>query len=180
MNEGVYIGTSGNQVGGSSRAAANIIAFNRMDGVEVWGLNNFILGNSIFSNAGLGIDLFNDGVTPNDGPGDADTNAPNNFQNFPVLSSAKTTLRATTIKGTLESTQNATFTIQFFSNPTSTKEEGKKFIGQKVVSDTAGDGIMPFTFKPQKKVKAGLFVTATATGVSTADTSEFSAPKKVQ
>jgi hypothetical protein len=38
---------------------------------------------------------------------------------------------------------------------------------------------MPFTFKPTQKVKAGLFVTATATRVVTNDTLEFSAPRKV-
>jgi hypothetical protein len=69
--------------------------------------------------------------------------------------------------------------IQFFSNPNSTKEEGKKFLGQKLVSDTDGDGILPFTFKPQTKVGAGMFVTSTATNDVTGDTSEFSAPREV-
>lgn len=173
---------SKNLIGGTTRAAANTIAFNGV-GVEVGdgfvpaGIS--ILGNSIFSNDGLGIDLNGDGITPNDGPGDPDT-GPNNLQNFPTITSAKTGRRATTVKGTLESTQNGTFTIQFFSNPKDVTDEGKKFIGEKSVTDTDGDGIMPFTFKTKQKVKVGLFVTATATDDATGDTSEFSAPKKVR
>jgi CSLREA domain-containing protein len=187
-DSGVLIGTPGNLVGDNDQSdgftnAANIIAFNgdttSEDGVSIFGdsaTGNTILSNSIFSNAGLGIDLQSStlGVTPNDGPGDPDTGS-NNLQNFPLITSATTGRRATTIRGTLESTHNGTFIIQFFSNPKSTRDEGKKFIGQKIVSDTDGDGIVPFTFQPPQKVKAGLFVTSTATND---DTSEFSAPKK--
>jgi CSLREA domain-containing protein len=184
-NSGVFVLGSGNIIGDNDTSdgltnAANIIAFNGFDGVDVSGntsTGNSILSNSIFSNGGLGINLGNDGVTPND-PGDADTGA-NNLQNFPVLSSAKTGRRATTIKGTLESTQNGTFSIQFFSSPKSTNEEGKKFIGQKTATTDAG-GQASFTFKPEKKVKAGMFVTSTATNDATGDTSEFSAPRKVR
>lgn len=175
-------GDSENLIGGTTRAAANTIAFNGTgvevgDGFEPVGIS--ILGNSIFSNDGLGIDLDGDGITPNDGPGDADT-GPNNLQNFPVISSANTGRRATTIKGTLESTLNATFIIQFFKNPIGAKDEGRTFAGEKVVSDTDGDGVVSFTFKPAKKIQAGMFVTATATDQATGDTSEFSAPKKVR
>lgn len=123
-------------------------------------------------------------VIPNDGPGDADV-GPNNLQNYPVLSSAKTGRRSTTIKGTLESIPaqgqiGVGYTIQFFENPRSTKYEGKKLIGERSVIDTDGDGIIPFAFKSPKKVKERLYVTATATYNATGDTSEFSAPKKVR
>jgi CSLREA domain-containing protein len=181
-----------NTIGGNG-AARNTIAFNGGEGVQIGAVpseagvtGNRIFGNSIFSNGGLGIDLGGDGRTAND-PGDADTGA-NNLQNFPVITSAKTGRRATTIKGTLNSPlegKNDTFTIQFFKNPESTREEGKKFIGEMTgVTDTDGviDGIISFTFKPQKKVKEGMFVTATATYTgkpSGDDTSEFSLPKKV-
>ena len=47
------------------------------------------------------------------------------------------------------------------------------------MTDTDGDGVVSFTFKPAQKVKAGTFVTATATNIVTDDTSELSAPKKV-
>jgi hypothetical protein len=39
--------------------------------------------------------------------------------------------------------------------------------------------MMPFTFNPTKKVKAGLFVTATVTNDG-GDASEVSVPKKVR
>jgi hypothetical protein len=45
---------------------------------------------------------------------------------------------------------------------------------------TVTDGIIPILpFKSARKVKAGLFVTATATNDATGNTSEFSAAKKV-
>jgi CSLREA domain-containing protein len=172
---------SENLIGDTTRAGANTIAFNGTgvevgDGFVPTGIS--ILGNSIFSNDALGIDLNGDGITPNDSPSDADT-GPNNLQNFPVITSAKTGRRATTIKGTLDSTQNGTFTIQFFKNPKSNGNEGKEFIGETSVTDTDGDGIISFTFKPANKVKAGMFVTATATDQATSDTSEFSLAKRV-
>jgi CSLREA domain-containing protein len=180
---GIFVSGSGNIIGDNDSSdgftnAANTIAFNGGDGVSVSGTastGNSILSSSIFSNAASGIYLGTN--SDNDGPGDADT-GPNNLQNHPVISSAKTGRQATTIKGALESTQNGTFTIQFFSSPRDTRFEGKKFIGETTVSDT--DGIISFTFKPAKKVKEGLFVTATATDTATGDTSKFSAPKKVQ
>jgi hypothetical protein len=181
---GVFIGNGAsnnligdNDLGDGLTNAANIIAYNGLWGVDVSGASstgNSILRNSSFSNARTGINL---GGVPND-PGDADT-GPNNLQNYPLITSAKTGRRATTIKGTLESTPKGSFTIWFFKNPKSTKEEGKKFIGYENVTDTDGDGIMPFTFKPTKKVKAGLFVTALVTNDG-GDTSEFSVPKKVR
>ena len=182
---GVAVSSANQSVGGNTAAESNIIAFNGGDGVRIvntGATGNRILRNSIFSNAGLGIDLNDDGRTANDGVGDADT-GPNNLQNSPVLSFAKTGRRATTIKGTLEGipTQGISegYIIQFFKNPKSTKDEGKKFIGERIAADGDGDGIMTFTFKPAKRVKAGMFVTATATYDSTGDTSEFSTPRKV-
>jgi hypothetical protein len=74
-----------------------------------------IAANSFFGNVGLGIDLGADGATPND-PGDTDT-APNNLQNYPVLTSAGANSSGTRIAGTLSSTRGATFVLEFFSNP---------------------------------------------------------------
>jgi hypothetical protein len=98
--------------------------------------------------------------TPND-PGDADT-GPNGLQNKPVISSAKTSSTKTTITGTLASVPNTLYRVEFYSNPSGT-DEGKKFLGLKLVS-TDASGNATFTFSPASKVAAGQTVTATARG----------------
>jgi len=148
---------------------------NTENGMEIFGnapLGNRILSNSIFSNGGLGIDL---GAGANDS-GDTDT-GPNGLQNFPVLSSARTISGKTTIRGTLNSHPVSSYTIQFFSNPSGTNE-GRTFIGQKVVS-TNVNGNVSFAFSPKNAVAVGQAITATATMNTTGDTSEFSAPRTV-
>jgi len=136
---------------------------------------NRILSNSIFSNAGLGIDLNDDGPTAND-PGDKDT-GPNNLQNKPALSSAKKSATGTTTgRGTLNSTPGKTFNVQFFSDPSGT-DEGKTLLGSMSVT-TNGTGNVSFTFSTKKTIRLGQNITATATGPG-GNTSEFSAPRKV-
>jgi len=83
---GVIVNSSSNLIGGTIPTQGNIIAFNGGSGVQV-GFYTFepiarnrILDNSIFSNAGIGIDLGNDGVTLNH-PGGSGF-GPNNLQNF--------------------------------------------------------------------------------------------------
>jgi hypothetical protein len=163
-----------NTIGGAAVGAGNIIAHNGLDGVAV-GLSdrNAILGNSIFANGRLGIDLFgNVGVTPND-TGDTDAGA-NNLQNFPVLRSVETNGSQTTIHGTLDSTPGGTFTVQFFANDMpdpSGQGEGQFLLGTATVTpDAAGN----FTTVLTTSVGANQFVTATATDTNN-NTSEFSA-----
>jgi hypothetical protein len=175
---GVGMNGSFNTVGDGSSGGANTIAFNGTNGVEIEqnsAHGNHVLSNAIFSNGiGLSIGLNNDGATPND-TGDADT-GPNNLQNFPVLSSAKTGKKGTTVAGKLNSNPNSTFLVQFFSNPSGT-DEGKTLIGQKEMT-TDASGNASFSLKT-KKVGKGQNITATAMNKATFDTSEFSAPKKV-
>ena len=111
-----------NRIGGTAAGEGNTIAFSGSSGIQVTGGNGLaILGNSIFSNNALGIDLDNDadgltsdGVTPND-LGDGDTGG-NGLQNFPVLNSATASGDNITISGTLNSIPNTTFRVEFFDN----------------------------------------------------------------
>ena len=185
--DGVFLFGSNNFVGDPSTLTskgANTIAFNAGDEVGVGGdanTGNAIADNSIFSNGGLGIDLLGGfenaaGVTAND-PGDLD-NGPNDLQNFPVLTSARTISGKTTITGKLGSTPNSGHNIQFFSSPSG--NEGKKFIGEKGFVSTDGSGNATFTFSPASAVPVGQVITATVVAQnSSTSTSEFSAPRKV-
>jgi hypothetical protein len=171
--DGVFISLApNNTIGGTVAGARNIILGNNTNGVRIHGsgaTGNAILGNSIYSNTGLGIDLGNDGVTAND-VGDSDTGA-NNLQNFPVITSANTT----TINGTLNSTANTQFTIQFFDNATvdpSGYGEGQTFLGSTNVN-TDGSGNAAFSYA-YTAVSGQPFITATATD-PLGNTSEFSA-----
>ena len=177
--DGVHITNApNNTVGGTTAGERNVISGNHGSGVGIEGpdaTGNRVLSNSIFANAGLGIDLGDDGPTAND-PDDADI-GPNYLQNFPVLSSAKKyAADTTTVRGTLDSTPNSTFRVQLFSNP-SGMNEGKTLLGSQTVS-TNGAGDASFTFSTQKEIRLGQNITATATGPG-GNTSEFSAPRKV-
>jgi CSLREA domain-containing protein len=176
-------GTFNNTIGGETISHSNLIAFNGGNGVlgTVWATSllpqgNAILNNIIHSNGGLGIDLNDDGVTPNDvGAGDGDA-GPNGLQNYPVLAYAATDGTSTTIVGTLDSAPGATFSLRFFTNNAcdpSGYGEGKTFLGAvNVVTD--GSGIADFNVNLPDGTPEGSFVTATATDPSN-NTSEFSA-----
>src|SRR5262249_15867116 len=95
---------------GKNSILLNTIAKNKGGGVGLSataGTGNSVDPNSIFSNGGLGIDLGDDGPTPNH-PGDIDT-GPNNLQNFPILTSATSFGGTTTIRGSLNSEPTTTF-----------------------------------------------------------------------
>jgi CSLREA domain-containing protein len=179
-SSGVLIdGAPGNTVGGAVAGARNVISGNGI-GVFVQGdgaTGNRVLSNSIFGNVALGIDLYGAlGPNPND-PDDKDA-GPNGLQNRPLLSSArKSATGTTTVRGKLDSTSNATFRVQFFSNPEG-GDEGKTLLGSIKVS-TGGSGEASFAFSTRKAIRLGQNITATATNTSTNNTSEFSAPRKV-
>ena len=144
------------------------------------GMGNRLRGNSIFNNFGIGIDLHTSGSTANDA-NDPDSGA-NNIQNFPVLTAADTN---GTVTGTLNSSPNALFAIDFYSNTAADgpNSEGRTFIGSTTVITDAG-GNAPFNFGTTATLAAGQFITSTATTTGGAaqaigDTSEFSATQAV-
>lgn len=166
-------------IGGSfSPGEPNVIAFNGGDGISIFNppcILKHISANSIHDNAGLGIDLGNDGVTAND-LGDADT-GPNNLQNFPVLTSVTSGTGQTEISGTLNSTANRYFRLEFFASPLCDPTgfgEGAVYLGylDSVLTDASGNA--SFTTALSGNVLPGWAITATAIDDS-GNTSEFSA-----
>lgn len=179
----ISAGGGGDQIGGTNAGDGNTIAFNIEDGVQIDDVgvtpaNHSILGNSIYSNGGLGINLSVDGVTPNDA-GDADTGA-NNRQNYPVINAA-TPGSSTRVVGTFNSTASRTFRLEFFNSPAADASgygEGQFYIGAiDVTTDASGNASFDNTFAYNAPVNS--YVSATATDLSTGDTSEFSNAKLV-
>ncbi|HMQ04014.1 MAG TPA: Ig-like domain repeat protein [Pyrinomonadaceae bacterium] len=172
-------GTSGNVIGGTAAGEGNIIAHNGLSGVDIQGsgaLDTSVRGNSIFSNAGLGIDLALGGVTANDA-GDPDS-GPNNLQNFPVITLAHSSATAGVIAGTLNTTPNSErgYFVDFYSNTScdaSGHGEGETYLGSLTASVTDANGdVLPFTFNTGP-IAVGSFITTTATDED-GNTSEFS------
>jgi uncharacterized repeat protein (TIGR01451 family) len=168
-----------NTIGGTASGAGNLITNNKGNGVTVSSVTNThvaMLGNSIFGNTKVGIDLGNDGVTPNT-PGGPHI-GPNDLQNFPILTSADNASGVTKITGTLNSTANTTFTVEFFANPVANPggiNEGQFFLGRLTNVTTDANGNASFTFNTASALPPGQVITATATDPN-GNTSEFFAP----
>ncbi len=110
---------SNNTIGGTVSGAGNTIAFNGRDGIRIESTaatGNAILGNNIYSNSGLGINLAGGtqngfGVTSNDsGDGDAGANSPSEF---PTISSAGLPLTACECKVRSTASQVGLFESRF-------------------------------------------------------------------
>ncbi len=156
--------------------------------------DNAILGNSVFDNDNLGIDLTADpvgdpnsvtpdGVTPND-PDDPDA-GPNGFQNYPVLTAAT----PDSVSYRLDSTPNTDVHIELFASDApdvSGFGEGERFLlAFEVTTDADGDASGSVSITGIPGVTAGDVVSATATPraatlSSFGGTSEFSAAVEVE
>jgi titin len=165
---GVYLqNAANNTIGGTTTGAGNIIAENGW-GVRIQaGSNNVILGNSIFGNTVLGIQLLSGG---------------NNNQAAPVLGSAINSPGATTVYGTLMGAANTTYTLEFFATQAhyaaGTDVQGETFLGRARVT-TLAQGVVSFSATLSLMVPAGEFVTATVTDPN-GNTSQFSNGLQVQ
>jgi hypothetical protein len=135
---------------GPNPTLANTIAFNLGDGVVLTGASQQqrVSSNSIHDNGQLGIDLGDDGPTPNDS-GDADS-GPNGLQNFPVISSAFAFNGKLTIYGSLHSVASTNFRLEFVANPAADSSgfgEGRVLLGQaRVTTDSSGNALFNVTF----------------------------------
>lgn len=189
---GVFAGLN-NKIGGTEPGAGNVVAFN--GGGVVLDIPLFggfaqltpILGNRIFSNSFLGIDLTADDendfyVNPNDdGPPPDQDDGPNHLQNYPVLTGVISG-SGLSILGELRSVPETDFRIEFFSNDSADASgygQGQELIGSiNVTTDASGMAVFNAPF-PGVNLASSQKITSTATrldGVGVPlETSEFSA-----
>ena len=190
--DGVSIETTGEGSGGINNVigdapsatitgAGNVIAFNGRNGVNIYsdiGADNTgkeDLGKSIFENKMLGIDLGNDGVTPNGSH--AGQSGPNNWQVTPIITSAVVDNNvdgaSVLIAGTLDSLPDTTYRIDFLEDVAADGSTSREFLNslgmQMVTTDAAGHA----SFSDNFFVRGPGVFTATATD-PTGNTSEFS------
>jgi titin len=150
-------GAHDNAIGGMDDGAANLIAFNGNDGVLIdTGTGNAILGNSIFANGNLGIELLNGG---------------NNGQASPELTSAVSGDGVTTVQGTFTGQASTTYTLEFFAN-SDDSAQGQQLL-RRVTVTTDENGVATFSVDFDYELLPGQLVTATATDPAD-NTSAFS------
>jgi hypothetical protein len=165
-----------NTIGG---AVGNLITdtgpYSRIVVTGTTATGNVIRKNSILSSTSLAIDLatgpYGDGVTANDA--NAGQPGPNNWQDFPVITTAYAG-PASFFLGTLHGTPNTAFTIDFYANAAPELDgygPGQRWLGSTTaITDASGNA----TFKAGGLAGSvpGEWISATATGSS--GTSEFS------
>jgi hypothetical protein len=188
-------GAAGNFIGGTDAVpVGNWIGSNNGPGIALSGggiagvgpagSGNTFGRNQIADNLGLGIDIGVDGITQNDTgdppniPPDQDA-GPNDVQNFPEASgTAQPTF--TLVTGSLISTPNQTYRIEFFVSDACDASgfgEGITFLGSTTIElDSSGIREFALDLPP---TAAGQGLTATATNAA-GSTSEYSACTIVQ
>jgi CSLREA domain-containing protein len=168
---------TGLTIGGTGTYERNIIAHNLHGGITVWsGTGHEISANSIHSNVELGIDLGDDGVTPNDSL-DVDT-GPNDLQNCPEIVSAERSVDGTQLLVTvfIGSKPNNLYRVHYYANDAcdpSGSGEGETYLGNGLALTNAS-GQATLTHTLTASVDLDDEITATATDMATYDTSEFS------
>jgi hypothetical protein len=178
------MGPANTMIGGTAAGAGNIIAHSYRAGVALgWGQGNAILGNSIYGNRQLGIDLDHEGgyaaerVNYNDG---ALTDESNRGMDFPVITTSGLSESILTLAGYVGSAPGQAIfgnaRVEFFksSGDESGHGEGERYLGY-LTADASGN------FSGTLSVSGladGDTLTATATS-TTSDTSEFSANRAI-
>ena len=171
-------GTSGNLIGGTAAGAGNWFAHNAAFGITVIGTgatNNSFLGNHIFANGGLGIDLGEDGLTLNDS-GDGD-DGPNHLQNAPDLAQAVVGGGLMRVRYGVDSVNAASaypLMLEFFV--AGTDGQGKTLLYRH--SYDTPQALTTIIFTPLQMPTLADYVVATATDAN-GNTSEFSPPVAV-
>ena len=173
QNAGIYVWNgAGNRIGGTTAGDANLLADNA-DGIVFesgTGSGNTVLGNSIYLSSDLGIDLGNDGVTPND-VGDGDS-GPNDLLNYPAITSASESGGTVTVTFDLDVPANPDqYRVEFFTNPSGANPggngDGETFVSAATIAPGTG---LTHTFSGA----LGDVITATATRIDSGASSGFS------
>jgi hypothetical protein len=168
---------SGHLIGGTDAGEGNLIAGNLGHGVRVQSQATRILGNSIYNNLWLGIDLNADGVTANNGT--QSPSLPNNDMDHPVITSAgyDPGTRALTLTGYVGTgTGQALFAgarIELFTSDGDATGygEGSAFVGT-LTADANGRFSGTVVVPVAVTFSVGAPLTGTATDTSN-NTSEF-------
>lgn len=183
-------GAAQNTIGGVAANAGNRILHNGADGVTVLGLaagageafGNAIRGNSIYSNAELGINLRLRGEAANVAnladSNDADS-GPNNLQNAPVVT-AVTSGANVVVTVRLSAVPNTAYLFDLYRSTAAdpVAGEGQTYTASSASTTSDASGILVRTFTVPAAGGAFFSATATANGNSAStkngDTSEFS------
>ncbi len=169
----ININASSNRIGGDDAVVeGNLIAFNTLDGITIDSEisdGNALLGNRIFQNGGIGIDLRDDGRSANDG-GDADT-GPNQRQNWPVIAGT-----GDYFIDSIPGNSAYPLRIEFFAVDVD-GQEGQTFLGFDTYSeaDYSGCGAVPCAKALPAALSSTLPIVAIATDANN-NSSEFSDP----
>ncbi len=161
---GISVSASSNDTIGGQEIG-NIIAYNSFDGIdlEFAGTGILMSENQIYKNGRLGINLLGGTSIPANDTLDTDA-GPNNLQNYPELLDVSSDVEE--ISGTLKSTPNTVYTIEFFRNsvPDSAgfQAGGEDYLAfLSVATDAAGNA--PFRIILSGQIPNGKYYTATAT-----------------
>ncbi|HEU0204685.1 MAG TPA: DUF6701 domain-containing protein, partial [Burkholderiaceae bacterium] len=183
---GVYLSNSavGSTIGTTASGGGNTIAGSGGAAVATSGSAtrfHAIRGNSLWSNSGIGIDLGNDGVTPNTGA--KSSASPNYHMHFPVITSATLTGTSLSVAGYVGSAAGqapfADSIVDVYIDAGNTTRQGKTYLGTLTTGSGActsncfsGTLTVPATMTTSDKI------VATATDTLN-NTSEFGAAATV-
>lgn len=175
----IVFNSDDNFVGSDDVTLGNLIAYNNKgvvvgDSATDLSDENSIVNNSIYRNTLPGIDLANDGPTPNHAVNPF--TGPNQFQNYPVITSLRLVSTGLEVTWTFHSSPTDDFYLQFFANEPG-DPEGKRIITSINIT-TDADGNASGTFITGT-IPLNASITANATevvGEEFSNTSEFSIP----
>ena len=162
-------------IGGRNKNEGNVIAFNKGNGVwledkdNLYGVNNGILGNRIYSNGKLGIELGSEysstnGISFNDA-GDGDE-GPNHFQNYPQFNDV--TYDAVNNKITVNyfvptSVNAATYPLRIEFFKSDSLDQPSQLLGVDTISAVDAEKQITDTFTPMASFSKKDFLIGTAT-----------------